>query len=39
MLDSHINNCCETHIHLLRVGSRSFMKHITTELFLFFYRS
>jgi len=35
---SLINNYCETHFHLLRMVSRSFIRHIITiELFLFLY--
>jgi len=36
-MHSLVNNCCETHFHLLRMVLRSFVRHSTTELFLFFY--
>jgi len=36
-MHSLVNNCCETHFHLLRMVLRSFIRHNTTELFSFFY--
>jgi len=30
-MHSRINNCCETHFHLLRVVLRSFIRYDTTE--------
>jgi len=36
-MHSLINNCCETNFHLLCMVLRLFIRHNTTELFLFFY--